>query len=126
VLHHAGIEVAPEDIERSIELWELLGFERVEPPPGLAEFVWLERGGTQVHLMPTDSPTVPARGHLAVVAPDFEAACERVAAAGFQIERRSEYWGAPRAKAAAPGGHTVELMATPPHPRPPSADLTTP
>jgi catechol 2,3-dioxygenase-like lactoylglutathione lyase family enzyme len=116
VLHHVGIEVAPDDVDRSIELWELLGFERVEPPTGLAEFVWLERDGTQIHLMPTDSPTVPARGHLAVVAPDFEATCERVAAAGFEIERRSEYWGAPRAKATAPGGHVVELMSAPPSP----------
>lgn len=114
MLHHAGIEVAPADVDRSIELWELLGFRRVEPPASLSEFVWLEREGTQIHLMPSESPTVPPRGHVAVVAPDFEATFERVAAAGFETERRSEYWGAPRAKVAAPGGHVVELMATPP------------
>jgi hypothetical protein len=114
MLQHVGIEVAPADVDRSIELWETLGFARVEPPAALAEFTWLERGGIQIHLMPSDSPTVPPRGHLAVVAPDFEATCERVAAAGFEVERRSEYWGAPRAKVAAPGGHVVELMAAPP------------
>jgi catechol 2,3-dioxygenase-like lactoylglutathione lyase family enzyme len=114
VLHHAGIEVAPDDVDRSIELWELLGFVRVEPPAGLAEFVWMERDGTQIHLMPTDSPTVPARGHVAVVVPDFEEAVERLSAAGFEVERRIEDWGAPRAKATAPGGHVVELMAKPP------------
>jgi catechol 2,3-dioxygenase-like lactoylglutathione lyase family enzyme len=114
VLHHVGIEVAPVDIDRSIAFWELLGFERVEPPASLAEFVWLESGGTQIHLMPGDSPAVPARGHVAVLAPDFEAAVERLAAAGFEVERRAEHWGAPRAKAAAPGGHIVELMAAPP------------
>jgi hypothetical protein len=114
VLHHAGIEVAPDDVDRSIELWELLGFERVEPPASLSEFVWLERDGTQIHLMPTDSPTVPARGHVAVVVPDFETAVERLSAAGFEVRRRSEYWDAPRAKATAPGGHVVELMAAPP------------
>jgi catechol 2,3-dioxygenase-like lactoylglutathione lyase family enzyme len=114
VLHHVGIEVAPADIDRSIAFWELLGFERVEPPASLAEFVWLESGGTQIHLLPCDSPTVSACGHVAVLAPDLEAAVERLAAAGFAVERRGEHWGAPRAKATAPGGHTVELMAAPP------------
>ena len=114
MLQHVGIEVAPADLARSVELWELLGFERVEPPASLAEFTWLEREGTQVHLMPTESPTVAARGHVAVVAPDFEQAFERIAAAGFAIERRREHWGVPRAKAIAPGGHIVELMASPP------------
>ena len=113
MLHHVGIEVRPADVERSVELWTLLGFEPVEPPAGLAEFTWLERDGTQVHLMPTDSPTVPPRGHVAVVAPDFDATCERVAAAGFEVEHRNEYWDAARAKVSAPGGHAVELMASP-------------
>jgi catechol 2,3-dioxygenase-like lactoylglutathione lyase family enzyme len=115
MLQHVGIEVAPADLERSVEFWQLLGFERVEPPETLAEFTWLEREGTQIHLMPTESPTVPPHGHVAVVAPDFDEAVERLAAAGFEVERRSEHWGAPRAKAAAPGGHVVELMAAPPH-----------
>ena len=33
MLHHVGIEVAPADIERAVELFQLLGFELVEPPP---------------------------------------------------------------------------------------------
>jgi catechol 2,3-dioxygenase-like lactoylglutathione lyase family enzyme len=114
VLHHVGIEVAPPDLERSVLFWELLGFERVEPPASLTEFTWLEREGTQIHLMPTEAPTVPARGHIAVVPSDFEAAVAGLAEAGFEVERRREHWGAPRAKAHAPGGHTVELMAAPP------------
>jgi catechol 2,3-dioxygenase-like lactoylglutathione lyase family enzyme len=116
MLQHVGIEVRPADLERSVEFWELLGFERVEPPESLAEFTWLERGGTQIHLLPTESPTVPPRAHVAVVAPNFEQAFERIAAAGFEIERRNEYWGAPRAKVSAPGGHVVELMEAPPAP----------
>ena len=73
MLHHVGIEVAPAEIERTVELWQLLGFELVEPPASLSEFTWLERGGTQVHLMPTESPTVPPRGHTAIVVADFGA-----------------------------------------------------
>jgi catechol 2,3-dioxygenase-like lactoylglutathione lyase family enzyme len=111
MIHHVGIEVRPEEIECSVELWELLGFEQVEPPATLREFTWLERDGTQVHLMPTESPTVPPRGHTAVVVADFEATFAAVEEAGFEIERRREHWGAPRAKVAAPGGHVVELMA---------------
>jgi hypothetical protein len=114
VLHHVGIEVAPADLERTIRLFELLGFSQVEPPESLSEFTWLEREGTQVHLLPADEPVVPPRGHIAVVAPDFDAAYAALRDAGFEIERRGEHWGAPRAKAIAPGAHVVELMASPP------------
>jgi catechol 2,3-dioxygenase-like lactoylglutathione lyase family enzyme len=114
MLHHVGIEVRPEEIGRAIELFTLLGFEEVQPPPTLAEFTWLEREGTQVHLMPEANPTVPARGHLAVVAPDFEATVARLREHGFEVEPRREHWGVPRALATAPGGHRVELMAAPP------------
>lgn len=117
MLHHVGIEVAPAEIERAAELFTLLGFERVEPPPTLAEFTWLEREGTQVHLMPTESPTVPPRGHLAVVVPEFEATLERLREHGFEVEPRRGHWGAPRAHAIAPGGHRVELMAAAPKPQ---------
>ncbi len=114
MLHHVGIEVTPAEIERTIELWQLLGFELVQPPESLAEFTWLERGGTQIHLMPTESPTVPARGHTAIVVADFEATFAALNESGFEVERRREHWGAPRALVLAPGGHRVELMAAPP------------
>jgi catechol 2,3-dioxygenase-like lactoylglutathione lyase family enzyme len=114
MLHHVGLEVAPAEIERTVELWQLLGFELVEPPASLSEFTWLEREGTQVHLMPTESPTVPTRAHTAVVVADFEGALAALAEHGFAIERRREHWGAPRAQAIAPGGHRIELMAHPP------------
>ena len=114
MLHHVGIEVAPADVERTVELWQLLGFELVEPPASLSEFTWLERAGTQIHLMPTESPTVPTRGHTAVVVADFEGAFATLAERGFAVERRREHWGAPRARVIATCGHRVELMAAPP------------
>jgi hypothetical protein len=115
VIHHVGIEVAPADVERTAELFELLGFAPVDPPAALREgFTWLERVGTQIHLMHEASPTVPARAHLAVVVPDFDAALERLREHGFAVERRREHWGAPRALVTAPGGHRVELMAAAP------------
>jgi len=117
VLHHVGIEVAPADIKAAVGFFELLGFKRVEPPATLREFTWLERRGTQVHLMPEEERTVPSPGHLAVVVDDFDATVPRVREAGFEIERKREHWGVPRALAIAPGGHRVELMAAPPAPQ---------
>jgi len=113
-LHHVGIEIAPADVERAAELFELLGFERVEPPSSLAEFTWLERDGTQVHLMPDEHPTAPAGGHLAVVVPDFEPTLERLRERGFELDPRRNHWGSPRVVVIAPAGHRVELMAFPP------------
>ena len=113
-LHHVGIEIAPADVERAVELFELIGFERVEPPPTLAEFTWLERQGTQVHLMPDERPTAASRGHLALVVPDLDAALDRLREHGFQLEERRNHWGSPRWIVLAPAGHRVELMAFPP------------
>jgi hypothetical protein len=115
VLHHVSLEIPPAEAERSAEFWGLLGFERATPPPEIAEYVtWFERSGTQIHLIHTPAPTVPALGHPAVVAPDFDGTLERLRAAGFDVERVRELWGEPRAVATAPGGHRVELMAAPP------------
>ncbi len=112
-----GIEIAPADIEAATGFFELIGFARVEPPATLREFTWLEREGTQVHLMPVEEPTVPSPGHLAVVAPDFERTVARLRERGFEVEPKREHWGRPRVLAIAPGGHRVELMAAPPQPQ---------
>ncbi len=118
MLQHVGIEIAPQDLDRAVEFFTLLGFERVEPPPALAaDFTWLEREGTQVHLMHEPSPTVPPRAHLAVVAPDFEATLARLREHGFETTPGCEHWGSPRAHAVGPGGHRVELMAASPSSR---------
>lgn len=115
MLQHVTLEISPADVEPSVGFWGLLGFERVEPPAALAEiFVWVEREGTQIHLERNESPTVPPHGHTAVVVPDFEQAVDRLRSHGFEIRPGREHWGAPRAKAVAPGGHRVELMAAAP------------
>src|SRR3954451_21565060 len=97
MLHHVGIEVAPGDVEAAVGFFELLGFERGEPPETLREFTWLEREGTQGHLMPEEEPTIPPPGNLAVVVADFEATVTRVTEAGSPIEPKREHWGQPRA-----------------------------
>jgi Glyoxalase/Bleomycin resistance protein/Dioxygenase superfamily len=115
VLHHVTLEISPTELGRAGEFWALLGFSQVEPPDDLAaRFTWFERDGTQVHLMHVDAPEQTPHGHTAVVVPDFAAATERLEESGFEIAPKRERWGSPRAEAIAPGGHRVELMASPP------------
>jgi catechol 2,3-dioxygenase-like lactoylglutathione lyase family enzyme len=115
MLQHAGIEVAPADLNRAAEFFTLLGFAQVEPPAALRDgFTWFERDGTQIHLMHEEHPTVPPRAHIAVVVADFDATLARLHEHGFETRPGREHWGAPRAHAIAPGGHHVELMAAAP------------
>lgn len=117
MLHHVSLEVAPDDVARTVEFWEQLGFAKVEAPPEIAPYVtWVERGRNQVHLIHTEAATVPALGHAAVVASDYRDAIARLRDRGFEVEESRELWGEPRAFAIAPGGHRVELMAAPPAP----------
>jgi catechol 2,3-dioxygenase-like lactoylglutathione lyase family enzyme len=98
-----------------VGFWELLGFRRTEAPEPIAPFVtWLTRDGTQIHLLHTDGATAPPLGHAAVVVEDWEQAVKRLRESGFEFEEAQELWGARRGFALAPGGHRVELMASPP------------
>jgi len=107
VLQHVSIEVPPDETERMLEFWRIVGFEEVESPEPLGDSVrWLERDGTQIHLILTEGHTAPVLGHAAVK--------EALREAGFQVEDARQLWGADRAFAIAPGGHRVELMAAPP------------
>ena len=118
MLHHVSLEIRPEDVERSVEFFELLGFERVPAPDEIAEHVtWLEREGSQVHFIHTPEATTPPLGHPAVVAPDgFEATITRLRDAGFKVEASRDLWGEARVFALMPGGQRVEVMAAPPPP----------
>jgi len=115
MLQHVSIEVAPEQVEACADCWQLLGFEPVEVPAALGEnFTWLEREGTQIHLIHTEHATVPVLGHPAVVVEDFEATFAALEEAGHEPERHRELWGEPRAFVTMPDGHRVEFMAAPP------------
>ncbi len=115
MLHHVSIEVHPDEAEACADGWELLGFKRIETPEELGGYVtWLERRGTQIHLIHSEQPTIPQLGHPAVAVEDFEATFAALADAGLEPERHRELWGEPRAFVVLPGGHRVELMAAPP------------
>ena len=115
MIQHAALETRRADAGACVEFFALLGFAEVEPPPSLRERArWVQAQGTQVHLLYVDEPQVPPRGHVAVVAEDYEATLERLRAAGHEVDPRAEHWGSPRAYVRDPAGHLVELMAFPP------------
>jgi catechol 2,3-dioxygenase-like lactoylglutathione lyase family enzyme len=115
VIQHVALEVRPEDVAESVRFWALLGFAEVAPPPALAgRTTWVEREGTQVHLLHDDDPVAPPEGHVAVVATEYDAVLERLRAAGYEPGARPEHWGAPRCFVRSPGGHRVEVMSRPP------------
>ena len=115
MLQHVSIEIPPDEAERTVEFWEAIGFRRVEAPGELSGYVtWLEREGTQIHLIHSEAATVPPLGHAAVVAPDFDETVARVQKAGFEVEEHRQLWGARRSFAIGPAGHRVELMEEPP------------
>ncbi len=96
MLQHVSIEIAPDQAEAAVEFWRLLGFERVDSPEALGGYVtWLERAGTQVHLIHTEEASVPVLGHAAVVVDDFEDALSRVSAAGHDITEARASSGRP-------------------------------
>jgi catechol 2,3-dioxygenase-like lactoylglutathione lyase family enzyme len=56
------------------------------------------------------------RGHVAILADDYDATVARLRDAGFDVEPDEEFWGAARAFVRTPAGHRVEVMAGPPPP----------
>ena len=115
MLHHVSIEVHPEDVGRTMEFLRLIGFAQIEAPAAIADHVyWVERDGTQIHLIKTTEPATQHLGHPAFVTPDFEKTIGKVRESGFEFEESQELWGERRGFATLPGGQKVELMAAPP------------
>lgn len=115
MIQHVALEISEGDVEATLAFWALLGFERVPVPEGLVgATVWVERAGTQVHLLLLDDAVAPPEGHVAVVCEDYDATLRRLRDAGFATDPRRRHWGAARCFVRGPGGHRVEVMAAPP------------
>jgi catechol 2,3-dioxygenase-like lactoylglutathione lyase family enzyme len=116
VIQHVTFEVQREAVPACVAFYALLDFEEVEPPESLGDrAAWVERSGTQVHLMHVEDPVVLPRGHVAVVVDDWQSTIERLREAGHSVEARREHWGSPRSYVRDPAGNLVELMAFPPN-----------
>lgn len=119
MIHHVGLEVRERDADAEVAFWSLLGFAEVPPPaPSLAaRSRWVEcAGGSQIHLLFTDDPAVPAAGHVAVVAASYDAVVAALRAAGHDAAERERYWQAARTQVVSPAGHRIEIVAAPPEP----------
>jgi catechol 2,3-dioxygenase-like lactoylglutathione lyase family enzyme len=115
MLQHVGLEVHAEQVDDCVAFWALLGFEPADKPPALeTNSVWVEREGTQIHLLPMSEPVRARRGHVAVVAPDYEAVLRALAEAGFEVSEAQNAWDAPRVTVRDPAGHTIEVMSRAP------------
>jgi len=114
MIHHVTRQISPSALDDCVRFYGLLGFTRLQEPPGIAgRAVWLGSGGTQIHLMPDEDAAVE-RGHVALVLADYDAVLGRLRDAGHEVEPRREHWGSPRSYVRDPAGNTVELMAWPP------------
>jgi catechol 2,3-dioxygenase-like lactoylglutathione lyase family enzyme len=116
-LQHTSLEIRRDDVDAELAFWALLGFDHVETPTGLGgRATWVARDGTHIHLLHADAPTVMPRGHVAILADDYDATVERLRAAGFTFAPDDPFWGAERGFVRTPAGHRVEVMAAPPPP----------
>ena len=111
MIQHVAREITPAKLESCADFYGLLGFAQVPVPEGIAgRALWLERGGTQVHLLlVADRPS--HSGHVAVIVADYDETVRTLRAAGHDVEPRREHWGSPRAYVRDPQGHLVEMMA---------------
>ncbi|HWH93313.1 MAG TPA: VOC family protein [Baekduia sp.] len=115
-LQHVSLETRPADVDAEVAFWALLGFSRVESPGELGErTAWVQAGdGSQIHLLYASDPVTMPKGHVAVLAPAFDATVSALEDAGHAVEPRTQHWGAPRSYVRSPAGHLVEVMAAPP------------
>jgi catechol 2,3-dioxygenase-like lactoylglutathione lyase family enzyme len=118
VIQHVTRDIRPSELGRCSDFYRQLGFDPVPVPPGIeGRAVWLERAGTQIHLMFVDEAVAAARppsGHVGIVVAEYPATVAGLEAAGHRVEPRQEHWGAARSYVRDPAGHLVELMAAPP------------
>ncbi len=111
MIHHVARHIPPSQLDRCVDFYGLLGFHQVPAPAGIAgRAVWLEHGGTQIHLL-LDERATPDPGHIAVLLDDYPGTVESLAATGTAVEPRQEHWGSPRAYVRDPAGNLVELIA---------------
>ncbi len=114
MIQHVTREIAPSQLRRCARFYGVLGFTPVPVPPGIAgRAVWLERLGTQIHLMPGEEPQVSA-GHVGIVVERYAETIDQLQREGHEIDPRAQHWGSPRAYVRDPAGHLVELMAVAP------------
>jgi hypothetical protein len=99
------LELRRERVEDCVAFYELIGFERVDPPESLRErAAWVQRGATQIHLLWVDDPVTLPSGHVAVVPPDYDVALERLRVGRSRGGAQARALGVPARVRARSGG----------------------
>ena len=115
MLQHVSLEIGRDQVDACVAFWERLGFERMEPPPLLRDrFIWVQREGTQIHLIPEAEPNTTVRGHAAVLVEDYEGTLAALSGQGFEVREGENAWDAPRSFVRDPAGNHVEVMSKAP------------
>ena len=116
-IQHVALETRREDGRAAEAFWALLGFERgrAAARASRGRAGWLERAGTQVHLLFATATRRPP--HPRATSPSSSTTttrrCSACARPATRSRPRASTGARPRAFARAPGGHRVELMAAP-------------
>jgi len=111
MIQHVTREVAPAALDECVRFYGVLGFCPVQVPAGIAgRALWLERAGTQIHLMPRANAQGQS-GHIGIVVEQYDGTIEQLRHEGHAVDPRTAHWGSPRAYVRDPAGHLVELMA---------------
>lgn len=110
-LQHVSICVR--DVDEAVVFYtNVLGLTVAPRPDELGDGAWLDAGGGQVHLLPSDEPR-SARDHFALEVDDVDAAVAEIEAKGVEISRMPHI--APgvgnQAFLTDPSGNLVELNA---------------
>lgn len=114
MIQHVTQEVPPPQLEACVKFYSIIGFAQVRVPAGIeGRALWLERGTTQIHLMPREDAAPPS-GHVGIVVARYDEVLAQLRDEGHEIEPRREHWGSPRAYVRDPAGNLVELMQFPP------------
>jgi catechol 2,3-dioxygenase-like lactoylglutathione lyase family enzyme len=116
MIQHVTRQIRPDQLDRCVRFYEILGYSPVAPPASVrGRAVWLGHadGGPDLHLMVDGAATVE-QGHVAFVVAPYATVVARLTEAGFPVEPRREHWGSPRAYVRDPASNLVELMAEAP------------
>jgi catechol 2,3-dioxygenase-like lactoylglutathione lyase family enzyme len=120
VIQHVTRQIQRSQLSACLRFYELLGYEQTDVPQGIeGRAVWLVKPGADppgphLHLQFADDVQVPDQGHVAFVVAPYDETLESLRAAGFDVDRRREHWGSPRAYVRDPASNLVELMARAP------------
>src|SRR5207249_3438720 len=108
-IHHVSILVP--DMQAAVAWYrDVLGLREVKRPSNFVTPVrWLELGGQQIHLIPSEAPDAVSPRHFAIEVDDCQAARAALAARGVEVQETVPIAGADRFFITDPAGNNLEI-----------------